>query len=327
LDFTEFKDTLTMDSDTAINGDYSLIVRAGLGAIQNSTSDSNDLQLAAEDKLILGAASFDLLTSSKGTLTLDTSQNNTNILLKAGTGSINLSSGTTTISGNVNLNSGTLTLNGVAYTFPGADGSASQALTTNSAGILSWSTIGVSADSLDFTDLKDTLTMDSDTAVNGDYSFILRAGLGAAQDLTSGSNDIMAAAEDQMFLRSGGFNLTTSSAANSSIILRSTSGGIQLSTGSGSLGEMRLLSSGSLVLDTSLNNSNIRLQAGSGRIDLSGGTILVNSGTGTLTLSSESGVTVGGSLAGPATSILQAAACKPIVSPASAIPVASRLPP
>ena len=53
-----------MDSDTAINGDYSLIVRSGLGSIQNSTSGSNDLQLSAEDKLILSSASFDLSTSS-----------------------------------------------------------------------------------------------------------------------------------------------------------------------------------------------------------------------------------------------------------------------
>ena len=88
------------------------MLRTGLGSIQNSTSGSNDLQLSAEDKLILGAASFDLLTSSggidmisagridlsaKGTLTLDTSQNNTDIRLLAGTGNLTLSGAGATI--------------------------------------------------------------------------------------------------------------------------------------------------------------------------------------------------------------------------------------
>ena len=80
-------------------------MRAGLGAIQNSTSGNNDIQLAAEDRMDLFATSFSLTTSgnsvdilsggridlsAKGNLTLDTSQNNTNILLLPGTGNVGI---------------------------------------------------------------------------------------------------------------------------------------------------------------------------------------------------------------------------------------------
>ena len=107
LDFAEFQDSLDLDADTSINGPYSFIVRAGQGSIENSTSGNNDLQLSSADELILGASSFDLLTSSgaidiisgqrldlssKGTLTLDTSQNNTNIVLTPGTGNVGIGS-------------------------------------------------------------------------------------------------------------------------------------------------------------------------------------------------------------------------------------------
>jgi hypothetical protein len=55
-----------------------------------------------------------------GTLTLDTSANNTNIALQAGTGTLNLSATTAYLTGNLVV-TGTETLNGITYTFPGTD--------------------------------------------------------------------------------------------------------------------------------------------------------------------------------------------------------------
>jgi hypothetical protein len=96
LDFTEFVDEMTLDADTSVNGPYSYILRAGAAAAEPATSGSNDLQLASADAMILDAGDFTLTTSenavdslqliSAGTLRLDTSTNNTNILLSPGTG-------------------------------------------------------------------------------------------------------------------------------------------------------------------------------------------------------------------------------------------------
>ena len=95
---------------------------------------------------------------SRGTLQLDTSTNNTNILVRAGTGNVQVSSNQLYLTGNLVV-TGTETFNGVAYTFPGADGSASNVLTTSGTGLLSWGTLGagsITADSLDFSEFKDT---------------------------------------------------------------------------------------------------------------------------------------------------------------------------
>ena len=89
-------------------GDASIIMRGfGLGAVQNSTSGDNDIQLAAEDRIDLFASSYSLTTSgnsvdilsggridlsAKGTLTLDTSQNNAHIVLTPGSGNVGIGS-------------------------------------------------------------------------------------------------------------------------------------------------------------------------------------------------------------------------------------------
>ena len=111
LDFAEFQDSLDLDADTSINGPYSFIVRAGNAARQNATSGNNDLQLAAEDAIIVDADDFTLTTSntgvsslqlmSKGVLRLDTSTNNNNILLLPGTGNVGI--GTTGPGGNLEI--------------------------------------------------------------------------------------------------------------------------------------------------------------------------------------------------------------------------------
>ena len=68
---------------------------------------------------------------SRGTLQLDTSTNNTNILVRAGTGNVQVSSNQLYLTGNLVV-TGTETFNGVTYTFPGADGSASNGVLTTS---------------------------------------------------------------------------------------------------------------------------------------------------------------------------------------------------
>ena len=57
---------------------------------------------------MISGSYFDL--SSKGTLTLDTSQNNSNILLKTGSGGINVSTETLTITGVLDVRDSTGTL-------------------------------------------------------------------------------------------------------------------------------------------------------------------------------------------------------------------------
>ena len=181
---------------------------------------------------------------------MSTSQGNQPIYLQAGTGNVNVSSTQLYLTGNLVV-TGTETFNGVTYTFPGADGSASNVLTTNGTGTLSWGTLGagsITADSLDFTEFKDTLTMDADTAINGDYSLIVRAGLGAIQNSTSGSNDLQLSAEDKLILGAGSFDLLTSS------------GAVDIISGS----YLDLSSKGTLTLDTSAENSNILIDSGTG---------------------------------------------------------------
>ncbi|MBI3273630.1 MAG: hypothetical protein HYZ69_00645, partial [Candidatus Colwellbacteria bacterium] len=74
--------------------------------------------------------------------------------------------------------SGTTTLRGVTYTWPSADGSANQRLTTNGSGTLSWATSGVSSNSLDFDEFVDSMTLDANLTINTPSS--RKIGIGAA---------------------------------------------------------------------------------------------------------------------------------------------------
>ncbi|MEK7507273.1 MAG: tail fiber domain-containing protein, partial [Patescibacteria group bacterium] len=75
--------------------------------------------------------------------------------------------------------SGTTTLRGITYTWPSADGSTNTFLKTNGSGTLSWSTAGVSSNSLDFDEFVNSMTLDANLTINrgtGNY-FI---GIGSA---------------------------------------------------------------------------------------------------------------------------------------------------
>ena len=84
------------------------------------------------------------------------------------------------ISGSTLSISGSTTLNNVGYTWPSADGSVNQRLTTSGDGVLSWATVsggGVSSNSLGFGALVDSPVLDADFNISRAGFFL---GIGAA---------------------------------------------------------------------------------------------------------------------------------------------------
>jgi len=76
-------------------------------------------------------------------------------------------SGATTLSSTLSV-SGATTFNSVAYTWPSSQGTSGSVLSNNGSGTLSWGTIsasGITADSLDFTEFKDAMTLDATTNI------------------------------------------------------------------------------------------------------------------------------------------------------------------
>ena len=75
--------------------------------------------------------------------------------------------GTLTVAGATTLSS-TLAVNGVTYTYPSSQGAASALLQNNGSGTLTWATVGASgitADSLDFSEFIDNMTLDASTSI------------------------------------------------------------------------------------------------------------------------------------------------------------------
>ncbi|MBI2597072.1 VCBS repeat-containing protein [Candidatus Daviesbacteria bacterium] len=99
-------------------------------------------------------------------------------------------SGTLTVAGASTLTSSSLSIAGVAYTYPSSQGASSTVLSNNGAGTLSWGTIGASgitADSLDFTEISDTLTLDATTSIaNAGYNLTI-TGTGAVNFNNTGN--------------------------------------------------------------------------------------------------------------------------------------------
>jgi hypothetical protein len=292
--------TLTTSSgDTSLRApnNNDIILRAGDGA-SDSAANNNDIFLAAEDSFILNAGDYTLTASedatypiilnataggiqlySSGTLTLDSSANNTDILLLPGTGNVGI--GTTNPSSLLEVSN-----NPSSYYFR-TSGSTVSFLSSNASTTAFTTNLTGSAPLIaDFQDNGTTVLAIANGGsvgigtnspggildVVGDEDIMLRAGLGASEYNLAGNNDLWLAAEDRIEMYASGFTLETSST---------------------SAGELLLRSDGSLRLDTSANNTNIMLQAGTGNIDLSGDTILLDAGTGTLTLSSEGTITIG----------------------------------
>jgi hypothetical protein len=291
-------------------GDEDIILRAGLAAAEYNLSGNNDLWIAAQDELITYAGDFTLTTSensvdslqliSAGTLRLDTSTNNSNIILSPGTGNVGI--GTTAPNSILHVTSGADadSVSSVPTLIVGTTESVNshglQTRNTNYADgtslILQSGTYGSIAytpdggNSYPFYVNNDGETYIAGNVgigstspggildVVGDSSIILRGGLGARQDATTDGDDIQISAEGALTLDGSGFTLTTSS---------------------GSAGSLNLVSAGSLVLDTSANNTEITLGAGSGEIDLTTtGTIDIN--VATLDIDATSEVQIDGAL-------------------------------
>lgn len=272
-----------------------LLMRAGASSLQLSSSAASttaDIELAAADQIDLFAGRFSLTTSSgtagdvkidsAGTFTLSTSRNNTNILFLPGTGNIGI--GTTTpndkltvagtaflggTSTGLNINAGTITS---AYA-PGQAGDNEIPIVINA--------IGASTTSLTLqTGGSDRIKIDANGNVGigtgtplgildakGDASILLRAGtasLSLSGGTTSTTADLQLAAADKISLFGSSFSLTTSS---------------------GSAGDLKLDSAGTLTISTSRNNTNIALMPGSGGVALG---ISTPAGSATLDISSTS---------------------------------------
>ena len=109
-----------------------------LSQASNIETSSGALTVRGYNGLTLttsSATTGEIRVISRGTLQLDTSTNNTNILVRAGTGNVQVSSNQLYLTGNLVV-TGTETFNGVTYTFPGAD-TANGVLISNGSGILS----------------------------------------------------------------------------------------------------------------------------------------------------------------------------------------------
>lgn len=253
--------TLTLNGDLTVNGNSSL-----KGTYTFTGKIASHLIPDTNNSFDLGSTTSQWRNLYVGIIN---SISNGNIGISAGTGTLNISAATAQLTGNLVV-TGTETLNGVAYTFPGADGSSSNILSTNGSGILSWSTIGASgitADSLDFTEFKDSMALDADTSINGPFSLIVRTGNAARQNATAGNNDLQLSAADQILMDAATFRLATSS---------------------GSAGTLDLIATGTMTLSTSSNGTNILARTGTGRFDVAAG----GTGTGStaaITLASTNG--------------------------------------
>src|SRR3989338_6660850 len=102
----------------------------------------------------------------------------------------------------------------------------------------------------------------------GNANLVMRAGDGATNSTVDG-NDLFLAAEDAMTLRSATYSLQTS---GSTITMTALNSGITLSTGSDTQGTIALRSAGSLKLDTSVNNTNLLIDSGTGDLIVNVGT-------------------------------------------------------
>ena len=320
-------------------GNGNLVLRAGDGAT-NSTVDGNDLFLAAEDAMTLRSATYNLTTSgstitmialnsgitlstgsntqgtislkSAGSLKLDTSVNNTNLLIDSGTGDlianvgthtevaqddavnaislsasrggINLSSSSASGSGDIKLRSaGTLHLDTSANNtnILANTGQGRLVATSNNAGISAIQLLATNG-GIDI----------STSGVGGLGELRLRSGGSLKLDTSGNNNNILIdSGTGDLLANIGTGTVTAQDDVIAAIALRSSRGGIQLSSSNASgNGDVRILSAGTMQLDTSAIGSNVLVRTGAGRFDvLTAGTgvnaIVLAASTGGIDLS------------------------------------------
>ena len=250
-------------------------------------------------------ANNDLVIRSAQSLTLDTSANNNNLLVRTGSGTFDVSVGSYTLT----TSSYTQTTNGSINRT--VAGNITDRITGANNYVLR---VGDSASDSDangndiFISAVDKITLHSssftqntsgntETIVSaGDYSVIVQGnndlylrGGGAGRDEVTNGGDLQLSAQDSMILDAGDLTITGSEDSSNSISISAARGGITLSTSNASgNGNLSLYSAGTLTLDTSSKNSNLRLQTGSGTLSASLGTATLSTENGAFTLLSRS---------------------------------------
>ena len=329
----------TLQLDTSATNS-NILARTGTGRF-DVTNTARSTQAIA---LLAGNGGIDLSTGnadgngalvlrSGGSLKIDTSANNNNVLLTAGTGAFNVNAGASTHTytgayamtdtAQISLTSNQAAINSIALlaTNGGIDISTSGVgglgeLRLRAGGSLKLDTSGNNNNILVDSGTGDLLANVGTTTLTAQDDVIAAVGIRASRGGIQLSSSNANGNGDMRLLSAGTLQLDTSATsaniiantgagrfvltaggtgtgANSAIRLAATNGGIDLSTsGAAGNGDMIFRSAGTLRLDTSANNSNIVVRAGTGRIDLSGNTILINSGAGTLDLSSNSTIKI-----------------------------------
>ncbi|MBI2309297.1 hypothetical protein HYU89_00155, partial [Candidatus Collierbacteria bacterium] len=250
--------TLTTQDDVIA----AIALRSSRGGIQLSSSNAS--------------GNGDIRVLSAGTLQLDTSVTNSNILARTGTGRIDLASGGTG-TGSTAAITLAATNGGIDLSTSGVNGNGN--LSLRSAGTLTLDTTASDTDInvLAGNNTSTSLTLRSDrggidlssSSANGSGDIKLRSAGTLHLDTSVNSANILANTGAGRFVVTAGGTGTSTTAA---IALAATNGGIDLSTsGVNGNGNLSLRSAGTLQLDTSLNNSDLLVRTGTGTVDISSG--------------------------------------------------------
>ncbi|MEK7148248.1 MAG: hypothetical protein AAB758_03030, partial [Patescibacteria group bacterium] len=170
------------DTGEINTNDWDISAAGALTGITGITNDGAYTQTGTSANTLTGLTSFSGGASSSTGFEITTG----NLGINAG-----VSTDTRLEVGGTASISGTTTLRGITYTWPSADGSANQRLTTNGSGALSWATVtggAVSSNSLDFDEFVQLMTVDQDTTITASSS--LTFNLTTADDLVFQDNGV-----------------------------------------------------------------------------------------------------------------------------------------
>lgn len=255
------------DMALEINGDNDYVLRVG-DATAESVANGNDIELAAEDALILTGSALTVTTSAGDNLF--EVNGDADFIVRAGDAAREVAANNNDIQlsaeADVIVDGATFTLN-----------------TSNAA---------VSSLALNAT--RGGITMSTGSAAGGNSEIVIKSAGTLALDTSSANSAVlMRTGTGTLDISTGLAQVRSANDSLTAIRLLADRGGIEISSGTASgNGNVTIKSAGTLTLDTSANNSNIMVRAGTGRIDLSGNTILVNSGAGTLDLSANNTISI-----------------------------------
>ena len=307
------------DMVAEINGDNDYVLRAGDAAAE-STADNNDIFLAAEADLILRGATWNLATSS-GDQVFEANGDQDFIVRVGDAAAQSVANGNDVeiVAEDVTyLTSAALTVttstgdtqfevNGDADFIVRA-GDAAREIAANNNDIqlaaeadvivdgatFTLNTSNAAVGSLALNATRGGITMSTGSNASGNSEIVIKSAGTLALDTSSANSAVlMRTGTGTLDISSGLVQVRSANDSLTAIRLLADRGGIEISSGNASgNGNVTIKSAGTLTLDTSANNSNIMVRAGTGRIDLSGNTILVNSGAGTLDLSANNTISI-----------------------------------